>query len=33
MITDIHQVVVDKLDPRPGLKWLDLACGTGAIRR
>jgi ubiquinone/menaquinone biosynthesis C-methylase UbiE len=30
-ILDIHEIVVDQLDPRPGLKWLDLACGTGAV--
>jgi SAM-dependent methyltransferase len=29
-ITDIHERVVDRLDPQPGTKWLDLACGTGA---
>jgi SAM-dependent methyltransferase len=30
-ITDIHEQVVTALDPRPGLDWLDLACGTGAV--
>jgi SAM-dependent methyltransferase len=30
-ITDIHDVVVDRLEPRPGMKWLDAACGTGAV--
>ena len=30
-ITDIHDVVVDRLDPGPGDAWLDLACGTGAV--
>ena len=29
-ITDIHEVVIDRLDPQPGVRWLDLACGTGA---
>ena len=29
-ITDIHAVVIERLDPQPGVKWLDLACGTGA---
>jgi ubiquinone/menaquinone biosynthesis C-methylase UbiE len=27
---DIHELTVERLDPRPGLRWLDLACGTGA---
>jgi SAM-dependent methyltransferase len=30
-IADVHEVVVERLDPRPGLQWLDLACGTGAV--
>ena len=30
-ITDIHERVVDELAPRPGVRWLDLACGTGAV--
>ena len=30
-ITDIHDVVVDRLAPGPGDEWLDLACGTGAV--
>jgi SAM-dependent methyltransferase len=30
-ITDIHDVVVDRLEPRPGVEWLDAACGTGAV--
>jgi SAM-dependent methyltransferase len=29
-IKDIHQAVIDRLDPRPGHRLLDLACGTGA---
>jgi SAM-dependent methyltransferase len=28
---DIHELVIERLDPRPGDRWLDLACGTGAI--
>jgi SAM-dependent methyltransferase len=28
---DIHDQVVDRLRPRPGEPWLDLACGTGAV--
>ncbi len=30
-LTDIHDVVVERLEPRPGMLWLDLACGTGAV--
>jgi SAM-dependent methyltransferase len=30
-ITDIHEIVVDRLAPGPGDRWLDLACGTGAV--
>ena len=30
-IVDIHERVIERLDPQPGLKWLDLACGTGAV--
>jgi cyclopropane fatty-acyl-phospholipid synthase-like methyltransferase len=30
-ITDIHELVIDRLDPQPGVKWLDLACGAGAV--
>jgi SAM-dependent methyltransferase len=30
-IRDIHGRVIDALDPQPGVKWLDLACGTGAV--
>jgi ubiquinone/menaquinone biosynthesis C-methylase UbiE len=30
-IQDIHATVVERLDPRPGDRWLDLACGTGAV--
>jgi 2-polyprenyl-3-methyl-5-hydroxy-6-metoxy-1,4-benzoquinol methylase len=30
-LTDIHERVVDRLAPRPGVRWLDLACGTGAV--
>jgi 2-polyprenyl-3-methyl-5-hydroxy-6-metoxy-1,4-benzoquinol methylase len=30
-IVDIHDVVVDRLAPSDGDRWLDLACGTGAI--
>jgi SAM-dependent methyltransferase len=28
---DIHERVIEALDPAPGDRWLDLACGTGAI--
>ena len=30
-ITDIHQLVIDRLAPSAGDAWLDLACGTGAV--
>jgi ubiquinone/menaquinone biosynthesis C-methylase UbiE len=30
-ISDIHEVVTDRLAPAPGDTWLDLACGTGAV--
>jgi SAM-dependent methyltransferase len=30
-IADIHQTVIERLAPRPGERWLDLACGTGAV--
>lgn len=30
-IHDLHELVIDRLDPQPGVKWLDLACGTGAV--
>jgi SAM-dependent methyltransferase len=30
-LTDIHEQVIARLDPRPGQHWLDLACGTGAV--
>ena len=30
-LTDIHELVMQRLDPQPGERWLDLACGTGAV--
>jgi SAM-dependent methyltransferase len=30
-IADIHEHVIERLAPRAGVKWLDVACGTGAI--
>jgi SAM-dependent methyltransferase len=30
-IADIHQAVLERLDPQPGRRLLDLACGTGAV--
>ncbi|MFL5920394.1 MAG: class I SAM-dependent methyltransferase [Gaiellaceae bacterium] len=30
-LTDIHELVIEKLAPSAGDRWLDLACGTGAI--
>ena len=30
-LTDIHEQVVSRLDAQPGERWLDVACGTGAV--
>lgn len=30
-IADVHERVVESLRPQPGERWLDLACGTGAV--
>ena len=30
-ITDIHDLVAERLSPAAGDRWLDLACGTGAM--
>jgi SAM-dependent methyltransferase len=30
-IPDVHRTVIERLDPRPGVRLLDLACGTGAV--
>jgi ubiquinone/menaquinone biosynthesis C-methylase UbiE len=30
-VADIHERVIERLGPRPGRRWLDLACGTGAV--
>lgn len=30
-LADIHEIVIDRLDPKPGQMWLDAACGTGAV--
>jgi SAM-dependent methyltransferase len=30
-IRDIHELVLERLDPQPGEEVLDLACGTGAF--
>jgi SAM-dependent methyltransferase len=30
-IPDLHALVIEKLDPKPGHRFLDLACGTGAV--
>jgi SAM-dependent methyltransferase len=30
-IEDVHARIVDELRPQPGQRWLDLACGTGAV--
>ncbi len=30
-LTDIHDLIVSKLGAAPGVRWLDLATGTGAV--
>ncbi len=30
-IADTHAALVERLAPRPGERWLDLACGTGDV--
>jgi len=30
-LSDMHALVIERLDPGPGIAWLDLACGTGAV--
>ena len=30
-IIDIHEQIVERVDPEPGKRWLDLATGTGAV--
>jgi ubiquinone/menaquinone biosynthesis C-methylase UbiE len=30
-ISDLHEGVTARLEPKPGVKWLDLGCGTGAV--
>ena len=30
-IADVHDLVVERLEPQPGERVLDLACGTGAV--
>jgi ubiquinone/menaquinone biosynthesis C-methylase UbiE len=30
-IHDLHEVVIDRLDPHAGQSLLDVACGTGAV--
>jgi len=30
-ITDVHERVQERLDPRPGQKLLDVGCGAGAV--
>jgi len=30
-LTDLHELVIDRLAPAEGVTWLDLACGTGAM--
>ncbi len=30
-LEDIHELIVERLGAGPGVAWLDLACGTGAV--
>ena len=30
-VSDVHGLVIGHLQPKPGIRWLDLACGTGAV--
>lgn len=30
-LADVHDTVVDRLDPQPGERFIDLACGTGQL--
>jgi SAM-dependent methyltransferase len=30
-IADVHEIVLERLAPQEGERWLDLACGTGAV--
>jgi ubiquinone/menaquinone biosynthesis C-methylase UbiE len=30
-VSDVHGLVIERLQPKPGMRWLDLACGTGAV--
>jgi ubiquinone/menaquinone biosynthesis C-methylase UbiE len=30
-VADVHQVVIQQLDPKSGQRFLDLATGTGAV--
>jgi SAM-dependent methyltransferase len=31
VITELHDSLVERLGPRPGERWLDIGCGTGAV--
>ena len=30
-LPDIHEQLIERLAPAPGVRWLDVACGTGAV--
>ncbi|MGH9043135.1 MAG: class I SAM-dependent methyltransferase [Acidimicrobiia bacterium] len=30
-LADIHDLIIERLKAGPGVRWLDLACGTGAV--
>ena len=32
-IRDLHEVLLERLEPTPGVRWLDLACAPAPSRR
>lgn len=30
-VAGVHALVIERLQPKRGIRWLDLACGTGAV--
>lgn len=33
LVSDMHDEMVDAVRPEPGLRWLDVGCGTGAVAK